>query len=353
MKTRKLICPVPKKLEWREEDVADSPGDGEVLIRSRFCALKHGTEWHRIRNSGPFAQGSFDGNLRLFDRTAPGNEYPCAIGNMTVGDIEVVGKNVHQLEVGQPVFGALPAADIHICKVSRVRPLGKLTADQAMSIDPAMFGIGGVIDGNVMGGRVLITGAGAIGLFAVQEAKARGATVIASSSMPHRRQLAKAFGADEVIDSSGQKDIALKLKNHDHEMGREGQDCGVDVAIECSGKYHNLRHAIRATRQCGRVVTIGFYDGGADNINFGEEIFHNRLTIIASLPAFRWRNPLRTAPPMFAPELHDLVADYLQDGRLRTDGMFTYVPMGDAIATIQRTIDDPGEIVKLVIEFRI
>jgi hypothetical protein len=45
----------------------------------------------------------------------------------------------------------------------------------------------------------------------------------------------------------------------------------------------NLRHAMRATRQCGRVVYIGFYGSNEPPINLGEEFLHNRLTLLASL----------------------------------------------------------------------
>jgi threonine dehydrogenase-like Zn-dependent dehydrogenase len=201
------------------------------------------------------------------------------------------------------------------------------------------------------GERVLITGLGAIGLYAVQGAKARGGTVWASSSNPHRRKLATAMRADRVLDSSHGHDIARELKTRERNAGRGYGDCGVDVAIECSGKYHNLAHAVRATRQCGRVVCLGFYEGGAANINFGEEIFHNRLSILASLPAYRWRNPLRTDPPAYAPQLQEQVIAELRQGTLSTDGIMTYVPDAHAPAVIAQIMRDPGEIVKIVIEF--
>src|SRR5262249_52984574 len=152
--------------------------------------------------------------------------------------------------------------------------------------------IGGVIDGAVQAAEsVLVTGLGAIGLFVVQYCAALGAKVLAASGFETRRSLAKTYGADAVHDTRRDGDVARTIKER---MG------GVDVAIECSGSIGTLNQAIRATRQCGRVVCIGFYGGNDGALDLGEEFFHNRITLLASLPAFWWNNPVRSSPPLYA-----------------------------------------------------
>jgi NADPH:quinone reductase len=75
------------------------------------------------------------------------------------------------------------------------------------------------------GETVLVLGAaGAVGLAAVQLAKALGATVIASASTDPKRQLAHAGGADTVIDS-GDADWRALVRNA---CGGGGPDVVVD-----------------------------------------------------------------------------------------------------------------------------
>jgi threonine dehydrogenase-like Zn-dependent dehydrogenase len=134
-------------MEWHEEELSRRPSDEEVLIRSTYCALKHGTEFTRITGSSPFAAKSFDETLRLFVEVPSANGFPSPLGNTTVGLVEGVGSRVGDIQSGQTVFGPLPAAEFHLCPASSLTPLGSLTADQARAIDPAMFGLGGASTG--------------------------------------------------------------------------------------------------------------------------------------------------------------------------------------------------------------
>lgn len=133
--------------------------------------------------------------------------------------------------------------------------------------------------------RVLVTGLGAIGLFAIQYAVAAGAEVFAASLFPMRRTIAAGLGAS-VYDPAQAPDWARTFKQ---ETG------GADVAIECSGHLGTLQAAIRAVRQSGRVVCAGFYGPADHRLNLGEEFFHNRISLLASLPALSWGNPVRGA----------------------------------------------------------
>ena len=70
-----------------------------------------------------------------------------------------------------------------------MQKLGTLTPEQALCIDPASFALGGVLDGEISKGEtVLVTGLGAIGLFAVQYCVALGARVVAASGFEERRR---------------------------------------------------------------------------------------------------------------------------------------------------------------------
>ncbi|MEU4608473.1 NAD(P)-dependent alcohol dehydrogenase [Kribbella sp. NPDC023972] len=94
------------------------------------------------------------------------------------------------------------------------------------------------------GSRVLVTGAGAIGLLCVQVARALGATLIAVSDVnPARLAAASELGATDVIDARTAKLSEL--------------DWSPTVLLECSGHPPVVAEGIRALAPAGRAVLVG------------------------------------------------------------------------------------------------
>lgn len=101
-----------------------------------------------------------------------------------------------------------------------------------------------------LGDDVLITGCGAIGLLLIRLAKLSGARcVMASEKHLWRLEMAKRFGADEVIDTS-QTDV-VDYVNHATE------NRGVDVAIESAWVTDTVNQCVDAARNGGRVIIVG------------------------------------------------------------------------------------------------
>jgi L-iditol 2-dehydrogenase len=95
-----------------------------------------------------------------------------------------------------------------------------------------------------------VFGAGPIGLLTVAVLKMCGAgRVWAVEPVPHRRQMAKAVGADAVIDPQG-LDAARQI------LSDTGQR-GVDVTIDCATLEDSLSQCVHATRNGGRIVVTG------------------------------------------------------------------------------------------------
>jgi threonine dehydrogenase-like Zn-dependent dehydrogenase len=156
--------------------------------------------------------------------------------------------------------------------------------------------------------------------------------------------LATSFGASEVYDPYANGDVARMIK----ECMIKERLGGVDAAIECSGRLESLTMAIRAARQCGRIVCVGFY--GPCNINLGEEFYHNRLTLLASLPAFSWNNPVRTTPPLYAKDLQEMAARDFQAGKITPRGVLNpTVAFRDAEKAVKLIADEPQRVVKVLL----
>ncbi len=334
-----LMMTRPGEAAFQERTLPE-PGPGDVVVRAQLSSFKHGTEMMAWTGLSPFARRTLDPGLRIFvDRPEGAGFYPLPMGNMFVGEIEWAGAQAGGLAPGTRVFAWGPIADRHVLPAGKAQALGGLSPEQALCIDPASFALGAVLDGAIGSGElVFMTGLGAIGLLAVQYCAARGARVFASSAFTERRALAEKFGAERTYDSAAVSDPARLLKE---ETG------GADAAIECSGRLTGLQRCIRALKPCGRAVCAGFYGPSDGDLNLGEEFFHNRITLLASLPAFGVGNPVRTQPPLYAKDLqHQAACDFL-DGTIAADSLIHPVlPFHDAVATVHRIGSAPQTVLK-------
>jgi len=120
-----------------------------------------------------------------------------------------------------------------------------LSDDAAALLEPLSVGIWACRKGRVTAGsRVLITGAGPIGLVAVQTALAFGATeVVVSDVNLTRLDLARELGATEILDA--------------RTAGVTDLDRAPGVLLECSGHPAATVSAIRALAPAGRAVLVG------------------------------------------------------------------------------------------------
>lgn len=320
-----------------------APGAVEVVIRPLMSSFKHGTEMMAYKGRSPFAHRVLDPDLRIFeDRKEESPFYPLPMGNMIVGEVEWAGADVQDITTGTKVFAWGPIADRHVLPANKIEPLGKLDPEQALCIDPASFALGAVLDGAIESGEtVFITGLGAIGLFAVQYCAARRARVIASSAFAQRRALAEQFGAERVYNSTAVDDLAKLIKI---ETG------GAEAAIECSGNLASLQRSIRALKPCGRMVCVGFYGPADGQLNLGEEFFHNRISLLASLPAFGVGNPTRSDPPLYAKDLQSQAARDFLAGTITSGGFITPVlPFDEAERAVRLIADAPDTVLKAAI----
>jgi NADPH:quinone reductase-like Zn-dependent oxidoreductase len=117
-----------------------------------------------------------------------------------------------------------------------------------------------VVNGNLKAGDVVLTqGTGGVSIFALQLAKAAGATVISTTSNADKAARLKALGADHVINYKDDADwgrTAKKLTG-----GR-----GVDHVVEIGGAG-TVEQSIRASRLGGHISLIGVLAGYVGPIN--------------------------------------------------------------------------------------
>jgi NADPH:quinone reductase-like Zn-dependent oxidoreductase len=229
-----------------------TPGPGEVLVRVAAAGLDRGT-WH-LMTGRPYLM-----RIMGFGFRAPKD--PVA-GLDLAGTVIEVGPGVTRFQVGDEVFGIGRGSFAELARAREDKLVKKpsvLSFDQAavlaVSGGTAVQAIEAV--GVARGERVLVIGAsGGVGTYAVQIAKALGATVTGVASTG-KLDTVRAAGADRVIDYTAE----------DFADGSTRYDAVLDI-----GGGASVRRLRRALTPTGRLVFVGNEHGGDWTAGFGRQL---------------------------------------------------------------------------------
>ena len=228
---------------FEERDVEKpSAGPGEILVR----VMAAGTN-------------AIDAKFRAAGDSM-GLEAPVVLGADVSGIVEEAGPGVSEFSPGDEVYytpevfgpdsnGAY--AEYHLAPAYLVAKKPALISHEEAAAVPLAGGTAhetliGRLDIKV-GETVLIHGgAGGVGSFAIQIARAAGARVLATAG-PDNQETLKKLGADVTIDYRGQDFVEVSLEDTD--------GAGVDAVFDCVGG-DTIVNSIAATRPFGRLATI-------------------------------------------------------------------------------------------------
>jgi len=193
-----------------------------------------------------------------------------------------------------------------------------------------MTGFGGATHvAQVQWGQVvMVIGAGAVGLAAVQGARLAGAAqVIAVDPNPARRQMARSLGATVLCDPATENpaEVARALT----------ESRGADVVIEAAGVPAAFRTSLEAVRPGGQVVWLGKV-GVADEVGFRWGSLMQEKRIIRS--SYGGARPQQDFPAMSRAYLEgQLQLDSLVTARIRLEEInegFAALKRGEAIRSV-------------------
>ena len=169
------------------------------------------------------------------------------------------------------------------------------------------------------GDRVLVTGAGPIGLLAQQCALAFGATAVTVTDMSEARlELARRTGATATL--------------------RAGEELPeVDALIECSGHPAALAAGVAALRPAGTAVVVGM--GPEEDATVPLSLIQSREIWLTG--TFRYANTYPTAIALAA------------EGRVDLEAIITgRYELADAEAALRSAREDPGSVKAMVVPRR-
>ncbi|RCW40990.1 L-iditol 2-dehydrogenase [Halopolyspora algeriensis] len=281
------------------------PGPYEVLIEVRAVGTC-GSDTHYLEHG------------RIGEHVV---EAPLVLGHEASGVVVARGARVTRLEPGQRVslepgvpcftcsqcragrynlcpgmrFFATPPVDGAFCEYVTLHeefahPVPETLSDEAAALcEPLSVGVWACRKARVgPASRVLVTGAGPIGLVAAQTARAFGAReVLVSDVKPHRLELAAELAATATLDVGRTP------------LGQSGFE--PDVLLECSGFPPAINEAVRTVSRAGRVVLVGM---GGDEIPL--PLSHVQSREIELTGTFRYANTWPTAIDLAASGTVDL-----------------------------------------------
>ncbi len=284
------------KIELHEVPKPELKQPDEVLIKIKAVGVcgsdVHFFEWGRI---GDFVV-----------------EFPFTLGHEAAGEVVAVGPEVTNVEPGdlvaiEPgvpcrkcelcrrglynlcpdvVFLAAPPVPGAYCEylvwpsdyVFKLPP--KMTVEEGAMMEPLNVGMYGASRAPVLPGQtVVVTGAGPIGLMALQSAKAFGAAkVIVSDPVETRLGFASNLGADVTLNPT-KPDFEKHLRT---EVG----PLGADVVLECSGSIQAIQQIAFFIKPGGALVSVGIFPEDS----FALPIWHLQSREIDFKGIFRYRN---------------------------------------------------------------
>ena len=177
------------------------------------------------------------------------------------------------------------------------------------------------------GDKVLVVGAGPIGLFALISAKAQGAEVFVADVLDGRLEKATHFGADGVINSA-KSDIveeAMRITNGN----------GFDVCVEACGQSVTFLNCIDCAAFAANIILIG---NGKK-----ETTFLHSILLKKELNVFGSRNS-------YAKDFREVI-DLIASGKVNVLDMVRAVyPMAEADVAFKALANNDGSLAKVLIE---
>jgi len=263
----------PSLTAFRRTTLPDpQPGPGEVLVRLRAAALNYI-------------------DLAIARNAFPGASFPLVPVADGAGEVVALGADVDAIALGDrivphfmPDWRSGPMAQRLTAAMRGISLPGSLSEYVAVPaasvvklpahldfVQGAALPIAATTAWNAVrsaslhpGQVVVILGTGGVSLFALQFAKASGATVILASSSDEKLARGRALGADHLVNYAATPawdDAVLEITG-----GR-----GADLVVETVGAS-NLPRSLRAAALGGTVFTVGFIGGALATIDMMQVI---------------------------------------------------------------------------------
>lgn len=344
MKNTEAILVVPGTMEIMDASIPE-PGDNEVQIKVAYVGIC-GSDVHGFQY-GPFIPPK-----------DPGQKI--GLGHEFSGIVTKTGKNVTRIKVGDRVIcePGIPCGECEYCLTGHynICPSVDFMATQpnykgaltnylthpenftyrmpetmdmmeGALVEPAAVGVHAAELGGVKPGKkILILGAGCIGIMTLQACRLMGADhIVIADMLPKRLEKAKELGGTRVINSK-EEDIIARCEEL---FG----GTGADIVFETAGAKATTILALQTVRRGGKIMVVGTVPGDVP-VNF---LKINREVTIQTV--FRYANNFM------------MTINAIESGRMDVKSMVTDVyNYKDVQKAFEESVTRKQEIIKGVIK---
>jgi NADPH2:quinone reductase len=281
----------------------------------------------RVRLAVAAAGVNFADTLIVAGKYQTRPEPPFSPGMEVAGTVADVGEGVVRCRPGDRVMAVLDYggfAEQAIADENDVFPLPPAMDFATAAGFPVAYGTSHVAlawRGDLRPGEALVVhgAAGGVGLTAVEIGKAMGAEVIATAGGPDKLEIARAHGADHLIDYKAE-DVRERVKALTGGLG-------ADVVYDAVGGSA-FEASLRSINWCGRILVVGFAGGDIPQIPANILMVKNVSAIGVHWGSYRRRDPARLA------ESFAILLEWFAEGRLKPLVSATY-PLDEAVTALR------------------
>ena len=339
MKEVRLIAPYQFQVN---EVPVPTPGPGQVLLKNlhlgvcasdqqiyhgkhKYCAMPvvMGHEVSAVvAGLGEGVTGYALGDRVVIQpQLVCGECYPCSIGRFNVCEhLKVIGVHADGCACE---YIAVPAWNLHKL------PDAVSDVDAAL-VEPLAVGFGSARRaGDLRGANVAVIGAGIIGNFAAQAAKALGAEkVLISDVVPVKLAAAEQVGIDYPMDAS-----KMSLKEGIEKYF--GSFRKADVIIDCAASAGSFASALEAARRSSVVVFTGNY----------------KAPVEFDVPVIQRSEVSLVGHMMYVREDFTDAIQGLAEGKIKTEGLVRQrFSLDEYEKAFQYADANPADVIKMVID---
>ena len=327
---RNLILEQPGQFAWHDTPEPASPAAGEALVSVLSIGIC-GTDLHAYRGRQPFFS------------------YPRILGHELAVEVVALGDGVTAVEVGDrcavnPYLNcgkcqacrrgktncceSLKVLGVHVdggmrerfvLPASHLYPNARLSTAQLALVETLGIGSHAVLRGQPMAGeRVLVIGAGPIGLSVIEFLKVAGAEVELVDLSKKRRDFCQQHYPLRACYESA-----------------EGIE-PTTLVFDCTGNPQSMHGAFRFVANGGKLVFVGLFVG---DVTFHDPDFHRKeITLLAT------RNS--------TPAEHRRIIELMEAGKIDTAPWVSdRVPVDQMIARFPHWLDPEAGVVKAVVDW--